>query len=144
MALFFFILVQHGYNSTLQKIRSLCLSKCPSEGKMLWNWHFWNRFLVLDREGDRISRLGGPKKKFPRRGFFPFIFLWKCALIIKNWASLQEFASKPCLQRLILKSRPLQLHFLNFRGKAWPKYWGGHGPTGPPSISLTDGHVPDK
>ena len=33
--LFLFILVRHGYNSTLQKIRSLCLSKCPSERKML-------------------------------------------------------------------------------------------------------------
>ena len=32
---FFFILVRHGYNSTLQKIRSLCLSKRPSERKML-------------------------------------------------------------------------------------------------------------
>ena len=73
------------------------------------------------------------KKKFPRRGFFPEIFLNFYIEILKYWGILSPEITFEGQSRAF----KTYINYLqNFRGEAGQNIGGGHGPPGPPSNYL--------
>ena len=91
------------------------------EGGIYYLKKYLQRISISSVHSREVDRIGAAKKFFSRRGYFPLL------ICLKTLSTSSHFEIEALVTTLAELSR-----------QGNPKYWGGHGPPGPPSIYLPD------